>query len=118
MRQTRKTRRSTTELDPLAIHDKLDHFESKLHDIKKSSALKACLGSGIKRAFVRMAYSETYDPVIEPPPHKKNAPSGGSAGKLKEGDGDAVDRQVREFRVDRMLTGQEKVIEECEKILD
>ena len=46
-----------------------------------------------------MAYSETYDPLI------------GSE------DGEA-DRQVRDFKVDRMFTGNEKVIRDCEQILD
>lgn len=68
---------------PCDIHDKFDDFNAKLSEIRDFEPLTQCLSSGIKRAFLRMAYTETYDPLI-----------------------DGHDKQVRDFRLNRMLTGK------------
>jgi len=81
--ERRKKRKSNTEMMPSEIHKKMDNFECKLDEIIASAALKKCMSSGIKRAFLRMAYTETYDPLVE-----------------------ASDKQVRDFRINRMLTGK------------
>ena len=77
------------------LHQKMDWFAKKLQDAQNDERLRACLGNGIKRAFCRLTYSETFDPLIP-----------------------GEQKIVRDFKMHRMLTGKKEILEECDKILD